>query len=184
MNSLSEIRLLLQAFQDGYTRRDMSAADAFMELFTPDAQVIGTNGIKPGTGEWYTTRAAAGELVRGDWKGWGDLRLDLETAAIQAQGDVGWIAAYATVTEIIGAENYGAYLEYVMKLIESSGLTAEQKLRDILRGGTNTVYELERGETFIWPLRWTAVVVRENNRWRFSQMHFSFPTTHFPDVRF
>jgi hypothetical protein len=106
MNTLSDIRTLLQAFQDGYTRRDLNTVDAFMELFTPDAQVIGTNGIKPGKDEWYTTRAAARELVRGDWEGWGDLRLDLDTAAIQAQGDAGWIAAYATVTQTIGAENY------------------------------------------------------------------------------
>jgi hypothetical protein len=96
---------------------------------------------------------------------------------------VGWIAAAATVTEIIGPEHYASYLESVKKFLNDSDLSAEQKLLYILRGGTNTVYELRRGETFVWPLRFTAVVVRETDGWKFAQMNFSFPTTDFPDVR-
>ena len=53
----------------------------------------------------------------------------------------------------------------------------------ILRGGTNTVYELRRGEKFVWALRFTAVVIRDTNSWKFAQMNFSFPTIYFPDVR-
>ncbi len=106
MNSQQEIRSLLQTFQDGYTRRDLTQVDAFMDLFTPDAEVIGTNGIKPGVDEWYTSRASARELVEGDWDGWGDLRLDVDFASIQVNGNVGWIASSATVTKTIGEENY------------------------------------------------------------------------------
>jgi hypothetical protein len=47
----------------------------------------------------------------------------------------------------------------------------------------NTIYELRRGEKFIWPLRFTAVVVQTPDGWKFSQMNFSFPTIYFPDVR-
>ena len=179
----TEIRALLQTFQDGYTRRDLSQVDAFMELFTPNAEVIGTNGFQPGTAEWYMDRTAARELVHGDWEGWGDFRLDLESASIHARGDVGWIAATATVTQRIGEENYASYLEYVKAYIERPDISAEQKLHNILRGGTNTVYELRRGETFIWPLRFTAVVVRQPEGWKFAQVNFSFPTVYFPDVR-
>jgi hypothetical protein len=80
MSAHHTIHSLLQAFQDGYTRRDLAQVDSFMELFTTDAEVIGTNGLEPGQGEWYTSRAAARELVHGDWEGWGDLRLDLSTS--------------------------------------------------------------------------------------------------------
>jgi hypothetical protein len=183
MTSLEEIRALLQVFQDGYTRRDLTQVDAFMELFAPEAEVIGTNGVKPGQDEWYLGRSAARELVEGDWQGWGDLRLDMENASIQVRGDAGWIAATATVTQHIGAENYASYLEFVQRFLETSPLPAEQKLHFILRGGTNTVYELRRGEKFVWALRLTAVVVREAHGWKFAQMNFSFPTVYFPDVR-
>jgi ketosteroid isomerase-like protein len=183
MNANDEIRALLQVFQDGYTRRDVSQTDAFMELFTEDAEVIGTNGARPGTDEWYMDRASARELVAGDWEGWGDVRLDLDAMSIHSHGDVGWIAASATVTQIIGEENYASYLEFVKNYLERTDISAEQKLLYILRGGTNTVYELRRGEKFVWALRLTAVVVREADGWKFAQMNFSFPTIYFPDVR-
>jgi ketosteroid isomerase-like protein len=183
MNPQDEIRSLMETFQDGYTRRDLSQVDSFMELFTKDSEVVGTNGIKPGMDEWYTDRTSARELVAGDWEGWGDLRLDLDSMSIHSRGDVGWVAATATVTTKIGEDNYASYLEFVKSLIETSELSAEQKLLHILRGGTNTVYELRRGENFIWALRFTAVVVREAEDWKFAQMNFSFPTIYFPDVR-
>jgi hypothetical protein len=183
MTSEQQIRDLLNSFQDGYIQRDLNQVDAFMQLFTSNAEVIGTNGQRPGVDEWYTDRAGARELVEGDWEGWGDLRLDLANTSVRVNGDTGWIAAPCTVTSIIGAENYQSYLDFVKEYIETSPLPAEQKLHFILRGGTNTVFELRRGEKFVWALRLTAVVVREPDGWKFAQMNFSFPTVYFPDVR-
>ncbi len=183
MDSNTEIRSLLEKFQAGYVSRDVSQVDAFMDLFTEDAEVIGTNGIRPGIDEWYMDRASARGLVEGDWQGWGDLRLDLDSMSVHSRGDVGWIAASATVTQMIGSENYQSYLEFVQKFLDESTLSAEQKLLYILRGGANTVYELRRGEKFVWALRFTAVVVHETDGWKFAQMNFSFPTVYFPDVR-
>ena len=184
MEPLEQIRSLLQTFQDGYTNRDLKEVDKFMELFTEDAGVIGTNGVKPGVDEWYTCRADARELVQGDWESWGDLRLDLTSASIHSLGDVGWIAASATVTQTISAEqNYASYLEFIRVIIDHPTRSALEKLQSILRGGTNTIYELGRGETFVWALRFSAVVVRTTPGWKFAQVHFSFPTIYFPDVR-
>jgi hypothetical protein len=183
MTPQQEIAALLQIFQDGYTRRDLTQLDDFMELFTPDVEMIGTNGVQPGVDEWYTSRQTACAMIQGDWETWGDLRLDLEAASIRSQGDVGWIAAAATVTQTIGPENYASFLNFVSDFIANSSLPAEEKLHYILRGGTNTVYELRRGEKFIWPLRFTAVVVRHAEGWKFAQVNFSFPTVYFPDVR-
>ena len=184
MLAQQEILALLQAFQDGYTRRDLNQVDTFMELFTPEAEVIGTNGIKPGVDEWYTSRATARELVHGDWESWGDFRLNLDSVSIRVLGEVGWIASTATVTQIIGEENYASYLNFVKEYLDRPGISAEQKLHYILRGGTNTVYELRRGEKFVWPLRFTAVVAHTPTGWKFAQINFSFPTVYFPDVRF
>ncbi len=66
MGTIREITTLLQAFQEGYTRRDASQVDAFMDLFTDHCEVIGANGIKPGVDEWYTscTRPLAGNSPR------------------------------------------------------------------------------------------------------------------------
>jgi hypothetical protein len=183
MSAYTDIQQLLNSFQEGYTNRDLTHLDAFMGFFTPDAEVIGTNGVRPGQDEWYNDRRSARELVSGDWESWGDVLLDLNSASIKVVGDVGWIAVTATVTQRIGDENYQSYLEFVKNFIETSTLPAEQKLNHILRGGTNTVYELRRGEVFVWALRLSAVVVSQEDGWKFAQLHFSFPTIFFPDVR-
>lgn len=183
MTAHTEIKALLALFQEGYTHRDLQQLDSFMELFTVDVEMVGTNGVKPGEYEWYLMRDTARALVKGDWEEWGDLKLDIESASIHTRGEVGWVAATATVTQTIKKENYASYLKFVKEFIETSELPAEEKLHYILRGGTNTVYELNRGETFTWPLRFTAVVLREQDQWKFAQVNFSFPTVYFPDVR-
>jgi hypothetical protein len=55
---------------------------------------------------------------------------------------------------------------------------------EIIRQGALTLTEAQKGATYIWPFRFTAVLVRRKRLWRFHQVHFSFPTTQFPDVRF
>jgi hypothetical protein len=185
-NPLNEVRGVLRAFQEGYTRRDAAAVDAFMDLFVPDddLEVIGTGGVRPGVDEWYLGRAGARELVASDWEGWGDLALDVDGAHIHALGDVAWLAASATVTMSFSAEeSYRGYLERIKTVVEETDWPPQEKLLYLLRGGSNTLYELNRGERFVWPLRFTAVLVRREGQWRFHQMEFSFPTAYYPDVR-
>jgi hypothetical protein len=184
MDASVEITALLKAFLDGYVDRDVSKLDAFMELFDPMAEVIGTNGSRPKEGEWYLDRDGARELVKGDWEDWGDLRFDPDNANIRVIGSAAQISLSATVTKRIGEENYQSYLEYVKDYIDLPDIPAKQKLYNILRGGTNTVFELNRGEKFVWPIRITAVAVKDDRgRWRFTQMCFSFSTIYFPDTR-
>jgi len=102
-----------------------------------------------------------------------------------ARGEAAWVSAPATVTKILetrqGYENFVGYMRWVLD--EQKEWSAEEKVLDILRGGTNTVFELQKGERFVWPARLTAVLVRQAQGWRFRHMQFSFPTTRFPDVR-
>jgi hypothetical protein len=183
--SAHEVRLVLQRFQDFYTRRDPALIETFMNLLADDdLEVIGTNGVRAGEEEWYIGKDAARELFLGDWQSWGDVRLDIDGARIQGNENTAWLSAAATVQMVIPAEqNYADYLAFVKKYIETEQLSAEQKLLYILRGGTNTVFELRRGEDFVWPLRFTAVLVKRGETWKFHQMQFSFPTMYFPDVR-
>ncbi|MCU0485884.1 MAG: nuclear transport factor 2 family protein [Anaerolineales bacterium] len=185
MNPTEQVRLVLQKFQDYYTRRDPAWLDSFLELLaTDDLEVIGTNGVRPGKDEWYLGREAAREIFLGDWQSWGDLRLDVPGARIRVNGKIAWLSATATVSMTIRAEqNYADFLAFIQKHLETSPASAEEKLLYILRGGSNTLYELRRGEQFVWPLRFTAVLALHGGEWKFQQMQFSFPTTYFPDVR-
>ncbi len=183
MSPHPEILALLTAFQHGYTQRDPGHLDEFMRLFTPGVEAIGTNGIRPGQGEWFHGREAVRALIEGDWQSWGDFQLDFDSLQIHAQTDTAWVSAFATVANTIGPDAYQNYLNSLPALLQDPAQTAPDKLREILRGASNTLYELEKGEKFIWPLRFTAVIIHTESGWQFAQLHFSFATTRFPDVR-
>ena len=183
MDEREGVCALLAAFQEGYSRRDLARLDAFMRLFREDCVVIGTAGVAPGEGEWYLGREEARAMIAADWASWGDLRLELEGARIGIRGGAAWISAAAAVTRDIGDEGYRTYLAWAGERLGQAGGSDEDTVYELLRSGLNTVFELRRGERFVWPLRFTAVAVRETAGWLFAQMHFAFPTTRFPDVR-
>ena len=183
INPEEQIRNALAEFQDYYTRRDPALLAEFLEMTAEDLEVIGTNACRPGVDEWHLDRQAAREIFLGDWEGWGDVRLDLASARIRARGEVGWLSCPGTVTMKFETEKACAdYLAFVKRQIESEGQPADLKLLNLLRGGSNTLFELRRGETFTWPFRFTAVLTSEKGSWKFQQMQFSFPTIYFPDV--
>ena len=176
-----------EAFQDGYTARDLERLNEFMQLFDPTGalEVTGTGGVQPGDDEWCLGLEAVRRLVENDWQYWGNLRLDLAGARIHAHGEVAWLSTSGTISMIIEKEpGYQNFLNYVRWLLdEQPGLGAETVVMDILRGGSNTLFELQKGSSFSWPLRFAAVLVRRAEGWRFQQVTFSYPTTRFPDVR-
>jgi len=85
-----EVRTILAKFQEGYTRRDPSHLDEFMELFVAgkELEVIGANAVEPGAGEWCRGQKAVRELVSGDWEHWGVVEFDVEGAHINVLGRV------------------------------------------------------------------------------------------------
>lgn len=185
------VRKTLQAFQDGYVRRDKTLMDDFRELFIPEdeLEVIGTGAIEPGGDEWCLGTDAACHLVENDWEGWGDVTLDVADARIHVLGDVAWLATTGVVSmDLDPLETYKDNLDYLKQVADDETLEPHMRLLEIVRGATNTLFEAQRGKLYAWPVRFTAVLVRRPGekgvaRWLFHQVQFSFPTTRFPDVR-
>ncbi len=183
---IEAVKDLLKKFQEGYARRDLSGLDEFMELFIPgdELEIVGTNAVEMGKEEWCLGRTAVRELVAGDWEYWGDVVYDLENAHISIKGDAAWIATTGTVTDRIPLEQrYNGFLEYTRAVLDKEETNAQAKVLDILQLGNNILAGLPLSDLYVWPFRFTAVAVRENGRWMFHQLHFSFATTRAPDVR-
>ena len=181
-----EVRALLGKFQDGYTERDPANLDTCMELFGPDneLEVIGTNAVTPGKGEWCKGRDAARNLVEGDWEHWGDVLFDQDSVQVFVNGDVAWLATTGTVTDVLTADyKYEGFVDFTKAVIEDEKTSAKTKMLDITRLGNNLISSLPLPETYIWPFRFTAVAIKTDDQWRFHQMQFSFATTEAPDER-
>ena len=183
---IDEVRQLLARFQEGYTRRDQTHLDAFMDLFATgnELEVIGTNAVDLGGDEWCLGPEAVRELVANDWKYWGEVAIGVERARIQVRGEVAWIATTGTVKDTIPIdERYTGYLEYVKAVLEDEAMGEQAKTLDLVRLGNDIVLGLPLSKNFVWPFRFTAVAAKEEGEWRFHQMQFSFATTRSPDVR-
>ncbi len=181
------VRAVLARFQQGYSQRDLTALDAFMELFDPDAalEVIGTGATTPQAGgEWCLGPAAVRTLVYNDWKHWGRLELDVAGAHIHVRGEVAWLATSGVVRDHISADEcYHNFADYIRWVSDQKDMDERARLLGIVREGANMLVEAQRGENFTWPIRFAAVLVLQGEHWRFHQMHFSFPTTTYPDQR-
>lgn len=182
---LAAVRRVFQQYQDYYTTRDPANLDACMTLFSSDAdiEVVGTGAIAPGTDEWCDRHGLARELTASDWQGWGDVRFDVEGAVIHTLGDVAWLTTTGTVTTAYPVEENLRQAVAHAKDILSSPEDNETRLKNMLMWATLALSEAHRGEKYVWPIRFSAVLAREGDEWRFRQAHFSFPTTRFPDER-
>ncbi|MFZ2636673.1 MAG: nuclear transport factor 2 family protein [Rectinemataceae bacterium] len=184
-DTVSAVKGVLRKFQEGYALRDPEKLDAFMALFLrdEDLEVIGTGASVLDRSEWCRDAATVREMVENDWRYWGDVNIDIDAANICGSGDVVWLATSGTVRQHFDtARQYGNYLEFIQS-VAAQDKSPEEKVLRIQLGCANTLYELRRGEDFLWPFRFTAVLVHRDGNWLFHQMQFSFPTTRFPDER-
>ena len=98
MENKISVRAALQKFQDGYTPRDVSKLDEFMQLFVQDdsIEMISVGASKRAANEWFEGLSRIREIVENDWMYWGDVRFDVEGAKITVQGEAAWLQGYLT----------------------------------------------------------------------------------------
>jgi hypothetical protein len=186
LQSSDEVRAMLQEFQDGYSRRDFETLNSFMELFSTekDIEVIGSGALDPGKGEWCLGMDSIRRLVENDWKYWGNLVLDVAQARIHILVDSAWLSTSGTVTYVIENEQFVRdTFKEVEEILKKREGNEQGKLLQIQREIAELLQETGQGDKYVWPLRFTAVLVRQNGLWYFHQIHFSHCTSHLPDVR-
>jgi len=92
-NASPEVRLeilkQLELFQKGYTERDTSILDSYMEqLFSRENMLI--LGTMPG--EIYSGYEEAADLVSSDWLYWGDVSMHTASSNISVSDSVAWFS--------------------------------------------------------------------------------------------
>jgi len=87
----------LNKFQDGYTKRDTSQIDSFMQqLFSKENVLI--LGTMPN--EICVGQKGARRLVFADWYAWGDCTFLVENSNVSSYGDAAWISTLGYVAWI------------------------------------------------------------------------------------
>jgi hypothetical protein len=79
----------LNKFQEGYSLRDTSLVDTFMESLYSRENVL-ILGTMPG--EVFIGYDRASSLVKSDWESWGDCKFNADSANISSVGDIAWFS--------------------------------------------------------------------------------------------
>lgn len=176
-----EIKKVLSKFQEGYTNRDLNVVDQYIEdLFAKDEDVtiVGT-----GDDEWCIGIEDVKELIEGDWQYWGDAEIDIEGSMISSYGDVAWVTTEGMLNKTVSKEEFfNNYVEGIKEDIKSN-LSSEDKLIDILKTVASCFHEVKLGEEIVRPFRFTAVLVKRDDAWKFHHIQFSHSTVWPADVR-
>lgn len=182
----------LNRFQEGYSVRDLSKVKQWAEaLMTKDVIIIGTNAIYPNTGEWQTGIDKAIELFSNDWKRWGVLEADVKNADIKILNDqVALVALTATVTKSIkngfgrsNEKNMTRCLRRLSNLETDNTRSTRMKLITAIWDAGMVLKNTELGETFVWPIRISLVLVKKMGKWKMIQTHYSYPMSGYPPIR-
>lgn len=190
---LKGIMHALEIFKKGYLERDTSKLEKWYDnIFYEDAELIGTYAIEPGEIEWKNNKSESLKIFERDWVGWGNLAIELSKAHINYSGNFAWINVPAIITRNpnnsrsrTAEESYSNMLRNFDEIIgnNESDLNSKNKLHLIAYYANLVMYQYSIGEEYIWPIRISGVLQKENDRWKFRQIHFSYPNRGFPNVR-
>ena len=175
---IEQVRKVLRTFQNGYTARDLTGLDAFVELFEPgdDTELIGIGAAVRGGYEWFQGLEQIREIIEGDWTYWGDVIIDVEGAKISCLGDVAWLSTCGSIAQ---TDTHGQalpfYLKQMVDLLEDKDVDPDVKLMEATHFGLRRLRERQKGMGHKWPFVLTAVLVNSSGSWRFSAIHWSMP---------
>jgi len=176
-----DVRNTLQMLQDGYIKRDVSYVDKYMKevfLLNEDLIVIGTDADELCLG----VDAARG-IVESDWKYWGDLKFNVDNALISVNGDVAYFTTKAFLERNITDKTMLGWVNSSNKYTFSSEEVPKHKLLEALNDTIGYMYEMEKGETFIVPMRFSGVLVRKDGKWFVQHLQYSDYNEGMPEVR-
>jgi hypothetical protein len=179
-DATTEIRQVLQRFQDGYTLRDSEQLDEFMKLFVPgcDAELIGIGASARDQNEWFQGTERIRKIIESDWQYWGNVELEVREAKITVLGEVAWLSTVGTLlqTEHIQTNEVTEFsLKQMREMLDDVNLTPRARLVEAAHFGVRRWREREKPTGYPWPFVFTAVLIKQENQWRFHTIHWSMP---------
>ena len=179
-NPTIEVQQLLQRFQDGYTARDLSKLDEFMQLFllSDEVELIGIGASARNQNEWFQGTERIREIIESDWTYWGDVKLEVKEAKITVKGQVAWLSTVGAILQTDHAhtdEVTGFSLRQMKELLDNETLGPKARLVEATHFGVRRWREREKPAGYRWPFVFTAVLVKQEGQWRFHTIHWSMP---------
>ena len=180
-NQVEQVREVLGHFQDLYQARDAARLDEAMHLFADnnDVEMIGIGAQKRGGPEWFRGRQQIRDIIAGDWQYWGEVQFDVPGARITCMGETAWLTASGkliqTVEHAEAMEQYLQQMREMLDAIQGNRNKAEMVMMEVIHFGLRRLREWSLGTGYAWPLVFSAVLIHENEQWKFHTLHWAMP---------
>jgi len=105
----------------------------------------------------------------------GSLYFDSEQVLAFDAGNFAWIAAIGTTKQTISEDEiFNRSIKEIEGLLDSD-LPPQEQLLQVKRSIAYALKESAYGSEFTWPIRFTAVIEKTGNGYKFRHKHFSYP---------
>jgi hypothetical protein len=165
-----EISRLLQSFNSEYLDTNNNIDIIASKYFViNDPFVINTDKTI------YNSQEELRTLIENHRACYDEITLDYENCLVNSNEDVVWIVTHGTMKKIISEKSAFENTIKAMENIFTSDLDDKDKLFNIRRRIAGTFKESAKGESYVWPFRLEAVIIKEKNNWVFKYLQFSLP---------
>jgi hypothetical protein len=163
-----EIILLIKDFNKQYLDGNIAinkVANKYFALNNP--LIINTDKAS------YSSQKEIMKLIENHRVCYDQMTLDFENCLVNSNEEVVWVVSHGTMKKVISESNSFVNTINTIENIFTTDLDDKDKLFNIRRKIAGTFKENAKGEEYIWPFRFEAVIIREKDNWVFKYLQFS-----------
>ncbi|WBW94978.1 hypothetical protein [Oceanirhabdus sp. W0125-5] len=171
----------LLKFQEGYSNRDITKIDEFIsELFIDSEEVL---IIGTAYDEWCKGLKQLKELLYIDWFYWGNFKLDIDNAHIYCTDKFATVSTTGILQKEFQEEKVIKHTLGKIEDVLKSECNEKEKLLKSLKSISYYLHEENIGDDVKRRVRFSAVLNKEEDAWKFVSIHFSYPVAPPTDVK-
>jgi hypothetical protein len=171
--SNKQLNEVFKKFQEGYSKRDTAVVEKFTtDLCAKDISIVGT-----GEDEWIQGIDQAKNLFKNDWAYWLNLSIDTTGVELEQLDNVAFFKVRGMVS--ITFPNKATAYDYAMVQLQqavNTEKTNQTKLLAYSSQASDLIQKIEAGSLELkYSIRITGALTKQNGKWQFKQLVFSFP---------
>ncbi|MDK2981420.1 MAG: hypothetical protein PWQ55_1767 [Chloroflexota bacterium] len=180
-NQMEQVREVLGHFQELYLARDAGRLDEAMRLFvdSDEVEMLGIGAQQRGGPEWFQGPQQVRDIIAGDWRYWGEVHFDVPGARISLREDTAWLTASGKLVQTVeheeAMEQYLQQMREMLDVLQGTHAKADSVMMEVIHFGLRRLREWQLGPGYAWPLVLSAVLVRDQGKWKFHTLHWAMP---------
>jgi hypothetical protein len=176
INPVDQIKKVLLKFQEGYSKKALDKLNEFIdELFVMDEDI---SFASSGVNDWYFGIDGVKEILKSHWtneeKFMSNIELDIDNSQITIDENTALVTLKGNSKQKLEENKlHRRVIEQIKNRLNEQPTTPEELMKNSI-DISRVLFEANLGENFIWPFRFTSVLVCRNSRWFFKHVKISF----------